>query len=98
MTYEEAHGYIEDLQRILTQYRFHFSKEFIDANAKAIEALEKQIAKKPQEKYEYMGNIGRGLNPMEYIKGYVCPTCGEWLDEFAHHCICGQAIDWSDDE
>lgn len=64
----------------------------------AIEALEKQIAKKPQEKYEYMGNIGRGLNPMEYIKGYVCPTCGEWLDEFAHHCICGQAIDWSDDE
>lgn len=43
MTNEEAHGYIEDLQRIFTQYRYIFSKEMAEANGKAIEALEKQI-------------------------------------------------------
>lgn len=41
MTPKEAHRYVEDLQRMLTQYRFHFSEKFIEANGVAVEALEK---------------------------------------------------------
>lgn len=89
MTNEEAHGYMEDLQRIFTQYRFIFSKELTEANGKAIEALEKQIPKKPSvpevERYTYK---------------YICPQCGCPLEEAypVLHCMnCGQAIDWSDE-
>jgi len=54
------------------------------AFAKSIEALEKQIPKKPT-------NDG--------IRG-VCPICHQPLPNVAHNnCMyCGQAIDWSKDD
>lgn len=95
MTYEEAIRNINALNAVCGQKDF-YDTEFEAALELAIEALEKQMSKKPYEKYEYMGNIGYGLNPTEYIKGYVCPTCGEWLEEGDHHCPCGQALLWED--
>ena len=53
----------------------------------AIQALEKQIPKKPYKDNE------NGV----YEKDY-CPTCHRSLFPNDHHCECGQAIDWSDEK
>ena len=64
----------------------------------AINALEKQIAKKPIMK-PYFEDMEE-----EYL---CCPTCGEMLTDripfdnkdFYFHCLnCGQKLDWSDEE
>lgn len=63
----------------------------------AIQALEKQIPKKPIMK-QYFENLEE-----EYL---CCPTCGEILTDripadnntFYFHCMnCGQKFDWSDE-
>ena len=83
MTYEEAHGYIEDMQRILTQYRFIFSREIAEANGKAIEALEKQIPKKV-----IWRSGGDGL-PLAY-----CSACGKSV-MYSDYCDnCGQKLEF----
>lgn len=51
----------------------------------AKEALEKQIPKKPL--------FMEGDYDMP-----LCPNCRLSVDENEHHCICGQALDWSDAE
>lgn len=53
----------------------------------AVDALEKQIPKKPLEEKRYYG-IGK------------CPTCNAvFMDNTTNYCgNCGQAIDWSDSE
>ena len=53
----------------------------------AIEALEKQIPKKPCKDNE------NGVYEKEH-----CPSCHRSLFPNDHHCECGQAIDWSDNE
>ena len=64
----------------------------------AIQALEKEIAKKPIMK-QYFEDLED-----EYL---CCPTCGEILTDripadnktFYFHCMnCGQKFDWSDEE
>lgn len=64
----------------------------------AIQALEKQISKKPIMR-QYFENLEEG-----YL---CCPTCGEILTDripadnktFYFHCMnCGQKFDWSDEE
>lgn len=41
MNNREAHFYLEELQRMMTQHRGIFSEEFVCANGMAIQALEK---------------------------------------------------------
>ena len=53
----------------------------------AINALEKQIPKKPYKDNE------NGIYEKEH-----CPICHRSLFPNDHHCICGQAIDWRDEE
>lgn len=57
----------------------------------AIEALEKQIPKKPliwENKY-YDSPVPND------DWGYECPCCGNRdIDYPEHHCTCGQALDW----
>lgn len=53
----------------------------------AISAIEKQIPKKPYKDNE------NGIYEKECY-----PTCNRSLFPNDHHCICGQAIDWSDEE
>ena len=63
-----------------------------------IEALEKQIPKKPTPQIVKGGKrlIGNGW----WCNGttvYRCPNCNEWITLTYDYCInCGQAIDWSD--
>ena len=63
------------------------AKRVVEARDMAIQALEKQIAKKPYKDNE------NGV----YEKDH-CPTCHRSLFPNDHHCECGQAIDWSDEE
>lgn len=53
----------------------------------AIEALEKQIPKRCYKDNE------NGVYEKEY-----CPTCHRSLFPNDHHCKCGQAIDWGEEE
>ena len=61
-----------------------------EENLVAIEALEKQIPKKP---------IKSENQVVRYVNTYYCPTCelgitGTNIAKWCYHC--GQAIDWSD--
>ena len=72
--------------------------EMYDTAQVAINALEKQIPKKPIMK-PYFDDMEE-----EYL---CCPNCGEILTDripmdnkdFYFHCLnCGQKLDWSDEE
>ena len=86
MTYEEAIKNINALNAVCGQKGL-YDAEFESALALAIEALEKQIPKKPYKDNE------NGVYEKEH-----CPSCHRSLFPNDHHCECGQAIDWSDDE
>ena len=61
----------------------------------AVDALEKQIPKRPDiwdNKYYFSPTPNDDW-------GYECPCCGNRdIDYPEHHCICGQALDWSEIE
>ena len=55
-----------------------------------VEALEKQIAKKPKK---------TGIEGYRYVDTYICPTCkgnfsGTRIADYCYHC--GQKLDWSE--
>ena len=87
MTYEKAIKNINALNAVCGQKDF-YDAEFENALALAINALEKQIPKKP----------------LHMHKNYYCPICKEdgWMlwddaipNDMDKYCgICGQAIDW----
>ena len=62
-------------------------EELTEAMRMALQALKKQIPKKPYKDNE------NGIYEKEY-----CPICHRSLFPNDHHCICGQSIDWSDEE
>ena len=83
MTYEEA------IKLLNSMSIYHIDKYTTYAIDLAIEALDKQILKKPIEKYTDYDGTEAGL----------CPFCNEGVDEKMNFCsYCGQAIDWEDDE
>ena len=87
MTYEEA---IKQLNSVTIYYGGKCTRTALDL---AIEAIEKQIPKKPiiRETEDYFG----------YVKYILCPNCEKVEFGFNQPCFCercGQAIDWSDDE
>ena len=89
MTYEEA---IKVLRVILDPYDYPFGEKSkcyqydLEAINKAIEALEKQIPKKPYDIVHC---------PLCKIEVELQPIDTEQVTYCLH---CGQAIDWSDDE
>lgn len=65
--------------------------EFIDAMKQKydlevmVDCIQKQIPKKPIEKFAFSDDIEAGL----------CPLCNEGVNEEMNFCsYCGQAIDW----
>lgn len=104
MTNEEAHEFLEELQRHLTLYRKMYSNELIKANGKAIEALEKQIPKKPVKRPFDCSEL-KGKSYYENYDNFLCPSCkkriisninGGWVaGRRQKYCDkCGQALDW----
>ena len=61
-----------------------YTSEMAEFKALAIEALEKQVPKKP------IDNIER--------EWFECPTCGRFIVTYhageRHHCKCGQTLNW----
>ena len=87
------------IEQAIEHYKYGVShdifKEPVTTYAKlSIEALEKQIPKKPIiwfERYYF------SPDPYDDSWGYECPCCGNRdIDYPEHHCICGQALDWSE--
>ena len=81
---------------ILNKMNIRHAHPFNDAINRAVEALEKQIPKKPYKIREHKQN------------DYYCAICKRYLGdemELKHACLqpeycehCGQALDWSDSE
>ena len=89
MTYKEA---IEKIKIAIAEVEWYDPMEYSIAFEEAIEAMEKQIPKKP---------IFKDNDGIRYTDSYRCPTCGgafsgTGIANFCYHC--GQAIDWSDEE
>lgn len=73
-----------------------------NAMEKAIEALEKQIPKKPQYVDTRFRHHGRKISDGSSLdKCYKCPNCNSHIFHVfnTEKCCqyCGQALDWSDD-
>ena len=69
-----------------SEYKFHGEcSVFGEALTIAINALEKQIPKKPKTDDRYVM--------------YICPCCNDFI-KVSHNCCqnCGQKLDWSDEE
>ena len=74
-----------------------FTEDDYKANEMAIQALEKQIPKKPRKTDSYRGVLKR-------VYAYVCSTCGnvcleKYMNERQNTTFCwncGQKLDWSD--
>lgn len=87
MTVEEA---ITILKIAKTEVEWNYPLDYAIAIATAIEALEKQIPKKPISLGE---DIDRDVGQ--------CPNCKEIIDtyeDYKYCSDCGQAIDWRDEE
>ena len=92
MKYEEAIGILTYQALVLERVsgKSTLERSRIEALSKAVEAIEKQIPKKP----------------LHMHKNYYCPICKEygWMlwddaipNDMDNYCgKCGQAIDWSD--
>lgn len=89
MTVQEAHEYLEDFQRIMTQHREAYSKKLIEANGQAILALERQIPKKVN--ISLKGTTGWNTK-------CHCPNCRSFISKGKYCSECGQALDWGDRE
>lgn len=81
MTYKEARA-ILPLEHICNEF----------ARQKALEALDKQIPKKPTPKIE-------GAYGSVSCDEAFCPTCSRYIHPYNDYCFhCGQALDWSDEK
>lgn len=68
-------------------YKFVYPDPEDYAIDEAIDALEKQIAKKPIK-------VDSGVN--DYSFDYECPNCRKNVEEDDHHCKCGQKLNWDE--
>ena len=89
MTHEEA---IENLKYLISDDCTDTQHDFVKEIKIAIEALEKQIPKKP------ISTKGKYGHTECVCCGWVVESfCGD-LEQYPFCPNCGQAIDWSDDE
>ena len=78
---------IEGLENYLKWHDKELQAPYKKSLKLAINALEKQVAKQPLERFNLAG----------VDKGGKCPTCGNWINNASHwcYCECGQKINWS---
>ena len=81
MTEQEA---IKNLKNLFSEHELCLPcTDSLETLQTAIEAIEKQIPKKPKES----------------VLGVYCSECKHFLDGTEYHCqFCGQALDWSVEE
>lgn len=77
---------------------FGFMDRFnVDENWEVMQALEKQIPKKPKaidwERFKDK------VDNAEFMRGgFWCPNCGHFIKSGSYCCDCGQALDWGEGE
>lgn len=87
MTYTEAYKIIHD---DLVDTQLANDDKWNEAILKALDALGKQVPKKPVKHT----NFGKDI-----LDGKYCHTCDTMFDRTTKFCDnCGQALDWSDEE
>ena len=80
---------IENLKYLISGDCSYQQTDFIEEIEIAIDALEKQIPKKP---------IATDEQHIRYSMNYICPLCGKHFSGtgIASYCYhCGQALDWN---
>ena len=89
MKKEELEITISDSDRIECAIRHIQTAVDVDPWAAeiAVEAMKKQIPKKP------IRNAGL-INPVWVEDAYLCPICFNWAGSLGFCSHCGQAIDW----
>lgn len=92
MTESEAIEWIKELKGSEKILEFYYAESFIKACNISIQALEKQIPKKPVKSEKQV---------VRYVNTYYCPICnlgitGTNIAKWCYHC--GQKLDWSDEE
>ena len=92
MKESEALEWIKELKGSEEILEFYYAESFIKACDMAVQALEKQIPKKP---------IKSKKQVVRYVNTYCCPTCnlkftGTGIAKWCYHC--GQKLDWGDEE
>ena len=81
---------IENLKYLISGDCTDNQMDFVEEIETAINALEKQIPKKPIQTEE---------QHIRYSMSYVCPLCRQYFSGtgIARYCYhCGQALDWND--
>lgn len=89
MTPEEA---IKTIEVAIAEVEWEYPMDYSVAFETAINALEKQMPKKP---------IPTEEQDIRYVMNYTCPSCGKHFSGtgIANYCYhCGQALDWSDSD
>ena len=92
----------EAIGRIKEHIEIHYAKEpraiyISEALYMGIDALKKQIPKKPIKKNPICYEKTKD-GQERYAYEYFCPMCDTKVNKEPHHCPCGQALDWSDTE
>ena len=88
------------VKEALEQLRYEIEEEghcsvIEDEMYVAFECMEKQIPKKAIKKNPIVYQKDKD-GQEHYAYDYHCPLCDEKIKLSEHHCICGQAIDWSE--
>lgn len=88
MTPEES---IRAIKCAIGEVEWDYPIDYAEAFKNAIEALEKEVPKKPIQSEE---------QDIRYVTKYECPNCGKCFTGFgiAECCYhCGQKLDWSEE-
>ena len=91
MTKEEALIYLENKQREMTDNRYKYSEQEIEANGAAILSVERDIAENPESILRTRVKDGKLIG----YASYSCPKCGRRIKNTHMFCnLCGQRIEW----
>lgn len=86
---------IETIKIAATEVEWNYPLDYTIALNEAAELLEKQVPKKPFPKTD--------IETERDYWTWKCPNCGReipygtWNYEDSHHCECGQALDWGEE-
>ena len=97
----KAEEVIKTIQAAIAEVEWEYPLDYSVAFEMAIEALEKQIPKKPRYVDTRFRHHGRRISDGSSLdKCYKCPNCNSHIFHVFDSekcCIyCGQALDWSD--
>ena len=95
MTAEEV---IKTIQVAIAEVEWNYPMEYAIAFETAIEALDKQVAKRPKPHTVDVEKLKIGN--ANWCKGttvYRCPNCNDFISRTYDFCYkCGQKLDWSE--